>query len=105
MVSRPPNDRQSLDLQNAESCTAWIMSFVAKGHAEKNEDKVNTDLSIVVLQVTIFFLSICGQDALFKFRSLMGPKKLLYNPFEEIREAIQNYISPKERVETAERAE
>ena len=105
MVSRPPNNRQTLDLQNAKSCTAWIMSFVAKGCAEKNEDKINTDGTIVVLQVTNFFLSISGQDALFKIRSLMGPKKLLYTPFEEIREAIQNYISPKERVETAERAE
>ena len=74
MVSRPPNDRQSLDLQNAESCTAWIMSFVAKCRAEKKEDKVNNDGTIVDLQVTNLFLSICGQDALLKLRSLMGPK-------------------------------
>ena len=40
MVSRPPNDQKTLDLQNAESCTAWIMSLVAKCRAEKKEDKV-----------------------------------------------------------------
>ena len=37
----------------------------------------------------------------------MSPKKLLdtpFNPFKEIRLAIQNCISPKERVVTAERA-
>ena len=34
----------------------------------------------------------------------MSPKKLLDTPFKEIRLAIQNHISPKERVETAERA-
>ena len=34
----------------------------------------------------------------------MRPKKLLDTPFKEIRQAIQNYISPKERVETAKRA-
>ena len=34
----------------------------------------------------------------------MSPKKWLDTPFKEIRQAIQNYISPKERVETAERA-
>ena len=104
MVSRPPNDRQTLDLQNAESCTAWIMSFVAKCRAEKKEDKVNNDGTIVDLQVTNLFLSICGHDALLKLRSLMSPKKLLDTPFKEIRLAIQNYISPKERVVTAERA-
>ena len=34
----------------------------------------------------------------------MSPKKFLDTPFKEIRQAIQNHISPKERVETAERA-
>ena len=104
MVFRPPNDRQTLDLQIAESCTAWIMSFVAKRRAEKKEDKVNNDGKIVDLHVTNLFLSLCSQDALLKLRSLMSPKKLLDTPFKEIRLAIQNYISPKERVVTAERA-
>ena len=108
LMSRPPNDRQTLDLQNAESFIAWIMSFMVKCRTEKKEDKVNNDGPIVDLQVTNLFLSICGQDALLKLRSLMSPKKLLDTPFKEIRQAIQNYISPKERVEerveTAERA-
>ena len=34
----------------------------------------------------------------------MSPKELLDTSFKEIRQAIQNYITPKERVETAERA-
>ena len=97
MVSRPPNDRQTLDLQNAESGTAWIMSLVAKCRAEKKEDKVNTYDAIEGLKVTNLFLSICCQDAFLKLRSLMSPKKLLDTPFEEIRQATQNYISPKER--------
>ena len=80
------------------------MSFVAKCRAEKKEDKVNTNCMIVDLQVTNLFLNICGQDALLKLRSLMSPKKLLDTSFKEIRQAIQNYIFPKERVETAERA-
>ena len=71
---------------------------------EKKEDKVNNDGTIVDLQVTKVFLSTCGQDALLKLRSLMSPEKLLDTPFKEIRQAIQNYISPKERVETSKRA-
>ena len=104
MLSRPSNNRQKLDLQNAESCTAWIMSFVVKCRAEKKEDKVNNHGTIVDIQLTKLFLSICGQAALLKLRSLMSPKKLLETPFKEIRQAIQNYISPKVRVETAEKA-
>ena len=104
MVFRPPNDQQTLDLQHTESCTAWIMYFVTKCRAEKKEDKVNTDGTVVDLQVTNLFLSICDQDALLKLRSLMSPKKLLYTPFKEIRQAIQNYIAPKQRLETAEKA-
>ena len=35
MVSRQPADRNFLDLQNAESATAWVMSFMVKGCVEK----------------------------------------------------------------------
>ena len=80
------------------------MSFVAKCRAEKKEDKVNIDGTIGDLQVTNFFLRICGHDALPNLRSLMSPKILLDTPFKEIRQAIQNYSSPKEREERAEKA-
>ena len=104
MVSRPATDRQILDLQNAESATAWIMSFVAKCRAEKKEDKVNNDVTVQDLQITILFLSMCGQDAIIKLISLMSPRNLIHTPYKDIRLAIQNYISPKGRVVTAERA-
>ena len=104
MVSRPATDRQILDLQKAESATAWIMSFVAKCRAEKNEDKVNTDGTVQDLQVTNLFLGMCGQDAIIKLRSLISPRNLIDTPYKDIRLASQNYISPKEREVTAERA-
>ena len=56
MVSRPPTYRQILDSQNLRSCTASIVSFVAKLCAEKREDKINTDGTILDLQVKNFFL-------------------------------------------------
>ena len=104
MVSRPAKDKQILDLQNAESATAWIMPFVAKCRAEKKEDKVNNDGTVQDLQVANLFLSMCRQDAIIKLRSLMSPRNLIDTPYKDIRLAIQNYISPKERVVTAERA-
>ena len=74
MVYRPATDRQILDLQKAESATAWIISFVAKSRAEEREDKVNTDGTVQDLQVTNLFLSMCGQDAIIKLRSLVSPR-------------------------------
>ena len=103
MVSRPTIGKSILDLQNAESATAWILSFVAKCRAEKKEEKINTDCTVQDLQVTNLFLSMCGQDAIIKLRSLISPRNLKDIPFKNIRLEIQNYIS-KERVVTAERA-
>ena len=71
--------------------------------AEKKEDKVNNDGTVQDLQVTNLFLKVRGQDAIIKLRSLMGPRKLIDTPYKDFRLAIQNYISPKERVVTAER--
>ena len=68
MVSRPTTDGPILDLQNAESATAWIFSFVAKCRAEKKEENINTDGTLQDLQVTILSLSMCGQDAEIKLR-------------------------------------
>ena len=104
MVSRPATDRQILDLPNAESATAWIMCFVAKCRAEKKEDKVNTDGTVEDLQVTNLFLSMCGQYAIIRLKSLMSPRNLVDTPYKDMRLAIQNYISPKVRVVTAEKA-
>ena len=104
MVSRPATERQILNLQKAESASAWIMSFVAKCRDEKKEDKVNTDGTVQDLQVTNLFLSMCGQDAIIKLRSLMSPMNLIDTPYKDIRLAIQNYISPKERVVMAKKA-
>ena len=78
------------------------MSFVAKCRAEKKEDKVNTDGTVQDLQVTNLFLSMCGQEAIIKLRSLMSPRSLIDTPYKDIRLAMQNYISPKERVVTIE---
>ena len=104
MVSRPATDRQILDLQKAESATAWIISFVAKCRAEKKEDKVNNDGTVQDLQVTNLFLSMCGQDAIIKLSSLMSPRNLIGTPYKDIGLAIQIYISLKEGVVTAKRA-
>ena len=104
MVFRPATDREVLDLQNAESATAWLMSFVAKCRAEKKEDNFNNDGTVQDLQVTNLFLSMCGQYANIKLRNLMSPKNSIDTPYKDIRLAIQNYISHKERVVTADRA-
>ena len=94
MVSRPTTCRQILDLQNAESATAWIMSFFAKCPAEKKEDKVNTDGTVQDVQLTNVFLSMCVQDAVIKLSSLISSKNLIDTPYKDIKMTIQNYVSP-----------
>ena len=79
------------------------MYFVAKRSAEKKEDNINNDGTILDLQVTNLFLSMGGQDAIIKFRRLISLRNLIDTPYKDIRLLIQNYISTKERVGTAER--
>ena len=43
----------------------------------------------------------CGQDAIIKLRSQVSPRNLIDTQYKNIRLAIPNYISPKERVVTA----
>ena len=80
------------------------MSFATKCLAEKKEDKINTDGTIQDLQVINFVLSMCGQDAIINFRSLMSRKNLIGVLYKDVKSVIQNYVSPKERVVTAEKA-
>ena len=75
-------DRKILDLQNAEPATAWIMSFLAKCRAEKEEDKINTNGTIQDLQVTNPFLSMFRQDAIIKLRSPISPRNLIETPYK-----------------------
>ena len=77
---------------------------MAKSRTERKEDGINTNGTVHDLQVTNLFLSMCGQEAIIKHRNLFSPRNLIETPFKDIRLAIQNYISPKERVVTAERA-
>ena len=80
MVSRLPTDRQILDLPNAESATAWIISSVAKCRAEKKEEKINTCGTILYLQVASHFPIMCRQDAIRRLRSLMSAWILIDTP-------------------------
>ena len=104
VVFRQPADRKNLDLQNAESATALIIPSVAKYRAKKKEDRIKTDGSIVDLQVTHFFLSMCGYFSIIKLRGLMSPKNLIDTPHNDIRSVIQNHFSLKEKAVTAKRA-
>ena len=103
MVTRPTTGRQILVIQNAESATAWFKSFLAKYRAEKKEDIINTNGTVQDLQVANFFLSMRWQDAINKLRNLISPRSFIQTSYKDIRIAIQNFISPKERVVTAER--
>ena len=74
--------------------------FCREMRAEKKEDKINTVGTVQDLQVTNILLSICGQNAIIKLRSLISPRNLIETSYKDIRLSIQNCISPKEKVVT-----
>ena len=82
------------------------MDYVFCGETSRRVERGQgqSDGTVQELQVTNLFLSMCGQDAIVKLMSLMSPRILIDTPYNDIRLAIQNYISPKERVVTAESA-
>ena len=74
------------------------------GREERGQGQQRWYCTGPISEVTNLFLSMCGQDAIIKFRSLMSPRNVIDTPYKDIRLAIQNYLSPKERVVSAERA-
>ena len=79
MVSTAPNDRQILNLQIAESCTEWIVSFVAKCRAEKKADTVNNDGTIG--ESDDIYLARLREEALFRDFQTLNTKT---NPETEL---------------------
>ena len=102
-MSRPEVDRSYLDLQNAESTNAGIVSFVPKLRAETRKNKINTNGTTLDKPVTNLFLSMCRQDANIKLGNLMSPRISIDTLYKDLGCAMQNYISPKERIVTAEK--
>ena len=62
MISKPGSaDRQILDLQNAESASAWVMFFVTKCRAAKKGEKISAGVTLVDIQITNPFLVCAGK--------------------------------------------
>ena len=91
-VSRPPAERKILDLQDAESAIAWIMSFVAECCAEKKDDELNIDGALIDLQVTNLLHSMHVRDTNVIHRNLTSTKNSIDTP------------NPKEKITPGKRA-
>ena len=71
---------------------------------KEEKDKINTDGTMLFLQVTNLFRSMCKKDAVIKLTSLISSRTLIDAPYKHMGLTIQNFISSKERVVTTERA-
>ena len=90
-------------LGSTECRISYCVDFVYSEMSSREKgDKINNDGPVQDLQVTKFSLSMCGQDAIIILRSPNTPRNLIDTPYNDILLAIQNYISPEERVVTAE---
>ena len=85
------------------NCVDFFFCGEIASREERGQNQ-HSDGTLQDREVTNLFLSMCGQDAIIKLRSLISPRNLIDAPHKDIRLAIQNYISPRERVVTAERA-
>ena len=91
---------ECLDLDNADTCKAWIISFEALCRSKALEDKAS---ATGTSEVTDAFLSRCGAKALLKIMSLMPSKNVEKMMFKEVKKIIEDYVAPRKRLVIADR--
>ena len=96
-----------LDLTSPDDALAWLEGFKAKGRTEKKVDiEADATQNPPVqrdYQLTDYFLSKCGINAIKKLNSLVAPNRLSDLKFDQIERHIETYIKPRERLVVAER--
>ena len=92
-----------LQLTEPEDAIAWLDAFRAKSRVEKKRDIAATEDVEQDFQITDFFISRCGIQALKKLNSLIAPKKVEDIAFAEIQSTLISYLKPAERLVVAER--
>ena len=112
MVSRPNNSTWRQEHGQNLSGIKWtgrcnclarhIPSQVKSG--KKRDIQANTEAAIEKdFQITDYFISRCGINALKKLNSIIAPRKVEDLPFAEIQTTFLAYLKPTERLVVAER--
>ena len=86
-----------LDLKDMDLTQTWLMSFEAKCRAKSLKDETGK------LQITDAFIASCELKTLQKLTALCKPKIITDIPFKEIKQVIESYVKPSQKLLIAER--
>ena len=104
--------KTELNLKEPEQALMWLKAFEARARMGKKKDIGGTPgttgpppVAAVTqdYQITDFFMSQCGLEALVKLSSLVAPKNVEDMKFTVIRKDLISYLKPQERLVVAER--
>ena len=104
--------KPELNLKEPDQALMWLKAFEARARVEKKRDIDATPgtsgpPAVAAIakdyQVTDFFMSQCGLEALIKLSSLVAPRNIEDMKFIDIRKDLINYLKPQERLVVAER--
>ena len=90
-----------MNLENAEDTKCWIIAFEAHCRGYAIQDKPEKDGTF---EKRNKFLEKCGTKCIAKVMSFFPDKNIEELPFSDIKAKILSYISPKERLTIADRA-
>ena len=101
-----------LNLKEPDQALMWLKASEARARVEKKRDIDATPgtsgpPAVAAIaknyQVTDFFMSQCGFEALTKLSSLVAPRNIEDKKFIDVRKDLINYLKPQERLGVAER--
>ena len=101
-----------LNLKEPDQALMWLKASEARARVEKKRDIDATPETseppavaaiAKIYQVTDFFMSQCGLEALTKLSSLVAPRNFEDMKFIDVRKDLINYLKPQERLGVAER--
>ena len=104
--------KPELNFKEPDQALMWLQAFEARACIEKKRGidatPVTTGPPAVAAvakdyQVTDFFMSQCGVEALIKLSSLVTPRIIEDMKFRDIRKDLLKYLKPEERLVVAER--
>ena len=104
--------KPELNLKEPDQAQMWLKAFERRARVEKQRDIDATPgtsgppaVAAVAkeYQVTDFFMSDCGLEALIMLSSLVAPRNIEDMKFIDIRKHLINYLKPQERLVVAER--
>ena len=94
------NKQEPLNLESPEDCRAWLIAFEAHCRIKGVKDEIPEGGTSPKLDS---FLERCGTKSLLKIVALIPGKDVTTQKFSKVKEVIEQYVEPRERLIIADR--